>query len=209
MAKIIGFSGSTVKSGVVEKAMVQVLNATGSEWELIRLNSLDMKQCIGCAGCVNTNRCVLKDEINDVLEKIEEADAVLIGAMARFGGLNALTKQFFERLSALFHNDVLKDKAVASVAGGLVDQPSVIEELSSIYKGYKMKEVGSLSIGGNASCFKCGKGETCEKSVFRALHGDDAKITKDVFYVFEKDIDAVGKAVALGEKLGDLLANQE
>jgi len=206
MAKVIGFSGSTVKSGVVEKAMVQVLKSTGHEWELIRLNALDMKQCIGCTGCVRTNRCVLKDGMNEILEKIEQSDAVLVGAMARFGGLNALTKVFFERLSALFHNDVLQDKIVASVAGGLADQSSVIDELSSIYKSYKMNEIGSVSIGGNASCFKCGKGETCEKSVFRAIYGDDAKITKDVFYVFEEDKEAVEKAITLGSKLGEALA---
>jgi len=34
MAKIIGFSSSTVKSGTVEKAMTQVLESTGHEWEL-------------------------------------------------------------------------------------------------------------------------------------------------------------------------------
>jgi len=206
MAKVIGFSGSTVKSGVVEKAMVQILKSTGHEWELIRLNALDMRQCIGCAGCVHTSRCVLKDGMNEILEKIEQADAVLVGAMARFSGLNALTKVFFERLSALFHNDVLKDKIVASVAGGLADQASVIDELSSIYKNYKMNEIGSAKVGGNASCFKCGKGETCEKSVFRAIYGDDAKITKDVFYVFEDDKEAVENATALGSKLGEALA---
>ena len=82
-----------------------------------------------------------------------------------------MTRQFFERLSALYHNDVLKDKIIASVGGGLFDQPSVIEELSSIYKGYKMNEVGSLSIGGNASCFKCSKGETCKNGRITSKSG--------------------------------------
>lgn len=69
MGKIIGISGSTVKAGVIEKAMEQVLQATGGEWELVRLHDIDIKYCTGCVGCATTNRCVLKDDGNYLLEK--------------------------------------------------------------------------------------------------------------------------------------------
>ncbi|MCM1991792.1 flavodoxin family protein [Oceanirhabdus seepicola] len=206
MAKIIGFSGSTVKSGVVEKAMEQILKSTGQEWELIILSNLNMKYCTGCVGCAHTNRCVLKDDINELLGKIEDADGILIGGLARFGKLNGLTKVFIERMFPLFHNNILKGKLVASVAGGLFDQQTVKEELSSVFQAYKMKEVGALSIGGNASCYKCGKGETCGNSAFRAKFGDDAKITKDVFYVFDKDKEAVERATMLGKKIAEVIS---
>lgn len=205
MAKIIAFSGSTVKSGVVEKAMEQVLNSTGKEWEMIRLNKLNMKYCIGCVGCASSERCVIKDDINEILEKIEQADAVVIGGLARFGNLNALTKVFIERLFPLFHNNTIKGKLAASVSGGLFHQDNVKEELSSIFETYKMQEVGSITIGGNASCYKCGKGETCENSAFRAKYGDDAKITEDVFYVFDKDKEAVERATLLGKKIAEAI----
>lgn len=208
MAKVIGFSGSTVKSGVVEKAMIKVLDATGQEYELVRLHTLNMKHCIGCVGCAHTNRCVLKDDVNDILGKIEQADAIVFGGLARFGQLNALTKVFIERLFPLFHNNILKDKLVASVAGGLFDQNSVAEELSSVFQAYKMEEVGSLSIGGNASCYKCGKGETCENSAFRAKYGHDAKITDDTFYVFEKDELTVESAIRLGKQISEALSRK-
>jgi len=205
MSKVIGFSGSTVKSGVVEKAMEKVLESTGQEWELIRLHTLNMKHCIGCVGCSHTNRCVIKDDINEVLEKIEKADAVVIGGLARFGQLNALTKVFIERLFPMFHNNILKDKLVASISGGLFDQKPVAEELSSVFQTYKMEEVGALSIGGNASCYKCVKGETCDNSAFRAQYGQDAKITDDVFYVFDKDKIAIDNAVKLGKQISEAL----
>lgn len=206
MSKIIGFSGSTVKSGTVEKAMEHVLKATGQEWELVRLHNINMKYCNGCVGCAHTNRCVLKDDVNQLLDKIEDADAILIGGLARFGKLNGLTKVFIERMFPLFHNNILKEKLVASVAGGLFDQQTVKEELSSVFKAYKMNEVGALLIDGNASCYKCGRGETCGNSAFRTKYGDDAKITDDVFYVFTKDKEAVEKAIMLGKKIGEAIS---
>ncbi|WBW97263.1 flavodoxin family protein [Oceanirhabdus sp. W0125-5] len=208
MAKIIALSGSTVKSGVVEKAMEQVLKSTGQEWKLVRLKNLNMKYCTGCVGCAHTNRCVLKDDINEILGQIEDADAVLIGGLARFGKLNGLTKVFIERMFPLFHNNILKGKLVASVSGGLFDQETVKEELSAVFGAYKMDEVGALTMGGNASCYKCGKGETCNNSAFRAKFGDDAKITKDVFYVFDKDKEAVERATLLGKKIAEAIENK-
>ncbi|XMB66688.1 flavodoxin family protein [Mycoplasmatota bacterium zrk1] len=205
MSKIIGFSGSTVKSGVVEKALVHVLEATGHEWELIRLNNLDIKQCIGCVGCAYTNRCVLKDDINEILDKIESADAILIGGLARFGKLNALTKMFLERLFPFFYNNVLKNKIVATVAGGLFDQSSISEELSSVFQAFKMNDVGTLLIGGNASCYKCGKGETCLNSAFRVKFSNDAKITNDVFYIFEEDKKSMLEADRLALKIDEAI----
>ncbi|MCY6370588.1 flavodoxin family protein [Clostridium ganghwense] len=206
MAKIIGFSGSTVKSGVLEKAMEQVLKSTGHEWELVRLNDINMKYCTGCVGCGTTNRCVLKDDINEILDKILEADAILLGGVARFGKLNALTKVFIERLFPFVHRYMLtKGKIAATVAGGFFHQEVVKDELSSILQTLGMEDVGSITIDGNASCFKCGYGETCNYSAFRAKYGQDAKITDDVFYVFDKDEKAVEKATLLGKKIAEAI----
>lgn len=68
-----------------------------------------------------------------------------------------------------------------------------------------MKEIGSLKIDGNASCYKCGKGETCEKSVFRAKFGDDAVITPDVFYRYDEDQEAIDRATNLGKAICEAL----
>ncbi|QZY56192.1 flavodoxin family protein [Crassaminicella profunda] len=206
MAKIIAFSGSTVKSGVLEKAMEQVLKSTGEEWELVRLNTLNMNYCTGCVGCASTNRCVLKDDMNEILEKILEADAILLGGVARFGKLNAVTKTFIERLFPLIHRKMLtKGKIAAAVAGGFFHQETVKDEVTSIFQIFNMEEVGVLTIDGNASCFKCGYGETCDYSAFRAKYGQQAKITDDVFYVFDEDKETVERATLLGKKIAEAI----
>lgn len=206
MAKIIGFSGSAVKSGTVEKALKYVLKSTGKNWELIRLNDLNMKQCIGCTKCASTYRCILKDDINGILDKVVEADAIVVGSPARIGGMTGLTKTFLERLFPLYHRDMpTRRKIAASIGGGLFHNKNVNDELSQFYKNFGMIEVGSITTGGNASCYKCGYGETCDHSAFIALYGKDAKITEDVFYSFEKDDKTKEIAKLLGKQIVESL----
>lgn len=117
-----------------------------------------------------------------------------------------MSNTFFERLGALVHREKLTTgKLIASVAGGFFNQQSVEDELASLYEVFEMEKVGSLTVDGNISCFKCGYGETCEYSLFRAKYGNEAKITDDVFYVFEKDKEAVAKAKLLGAKIADAI----
>ncbi|QVK16914.1 flavodoxin family protein [Mycoplasmatota bacterium] len=205
MEKIIGISGSTVKNGVVEKALRRVLEATGLDYEIIRLHRIDMKQCLGCTKCAYSAQCILKDDINEVLDKIVKAPAVVFGTPARMGGLNSLAKSFFERLFPLFHDNHLAKKITASVSGGAFDQELVAQEFSRLFKSYKMNEIGHITVGGNVSCYKCGKGESCPNSAFRMMYGDNAKIDDSVFYRFENDIEKQKEADLLGKKLREMI----
>lgn len=204
MGKVIGFSGSPIKNGVVEKALEHVLKSTGKEWELIRINDLNMQQCISCAKCASSYKCILKDDINEMLTKILEADAVIFGSPARIGGLTGITKIFLERMFPLYHREMLtRGKLVASVAGGMFHNEAVKNEFSQFFKSFGMKEIGSIIVGGNAACYKCGFGETCDHSAFIALNGKGAKITKDVFYSFDKDEKTKLEAEFLGRKIAE------
>ena len=66
---IIGFSGSPIKGGDIEKGLKAVLGPTGVPGELGRRAELDMKICRACKGCVETNRRAIDDDINGVLDR--------------------------------------------------------------------------------------------------------------------------------------------
>jgi len=201
MKKIIGFSGSPTKAGVLDSAITKVLESTGHEWELIRLSKKNIKFCSGCVGCAATNRCVFRDDMDELIEKIMDADAVVFGGITRHNGVNALMKNFMERLSPLYHRKMLlKNKPTAIVSTGLASAQEAYKDLSDFVNVFKMKELGNIITSGNASCYKCGFGETCAYSAHRAINGD-VKITEDTFYHFEKDSKCVQKAVDLGQTL--------
>lgn len=201
MKKIIGFSSSSTKGGALESALTKVLESTGEEWELIRLSNKNIKFCSGCVGCAATNKCVLRDDMDELIEKFMQADAVVFGGITRHNGVNAIMQNFMERFFPLYHRKILSEgKPVAIVSTGLYSAEEAYKDMAGFANGFKMKEVGSLITGGNASCYKCGFGETCPHSAHRAINGD-VKITKDTFYSFENDSVCVQEAVELGQKL--------
>jgi len=68
-----------------------------------------------------------------------------------------------------------------------------------------MEKIGRMWLEGNISCFKYGYGETCQYSLFRAKYGQEATITKDIFYDFENDKKAIEGATALGRTIANAL----
>lgn len=210
MGKIIGFSGSPTIGGVLESAMTKVLESTGHEYELINLSRKQIKYCTGCVGCAKTNKCVFRDDMDELLEKFMEADAVVLGGITRHNGVNAIMKNFMERFSPLFHRKMLsKGKLVAIVSSGLYSAHEASKDMQEFVNVFRMDEVGTLETGGNASCYKCGFGETCEYSAFIAMNGKDAKLADDPYYYFEKDTECGNKAIELGQALAKRIENME
>jgi multimeric flavodoxin WrbA len=75
----------------------------GAEVERVELYDLDFKGCRSCFTCKTRGgksygRCALRDDLNPVLERIEAADALLIGSPIYFGSVTGETRSFLERL---------------------------------------------------------------------------------------------------------------
>ena len=211
MPKVLAFSGSPIKNGTMEKGIKAVLEATGAQTEFIRLADLDMKICIGCKKCAVTNRCIFKDDVNDVLEKIIEADALVFSGYPSFGSINALSKVFIERLWPLRHNHLFtKGKVGAAVACSSSRADS--ETLASYFEMYltmylQTRYQGTLALAGNVPCMSCGYGEECDYSGWLRLKGPGAKVTPDDFVNFDTDKDAQERAAKLGQSIANALAN--
>ncbi|MDR1110386.1 MAG: flavodoxin family protein [Deltaproteobacteria bacterium] len=203
MAKIMAFSGSPIRNGSIEKGLEAVLEATGLEYELVRLSEIDMRVCMGCKGCVGSNRCVIDDGVNPLLEKIEKAQGLVLSAFPSFGSVNALTKVFIERNWPLRHRDMLtQGKAGAAVVCG----GSGPKELAGYLEGYftrylRMSFLGALVLEGNVPCLSCGFGETCPGSGVLAKYGPGARIAPGMFNDFSQDRAARGRATELGQAL--------
>ena len=84
------------------RAAVKGAEAAGAETEYIDLFKLDKYTgCISCFGCKrqsNFGRCVCRDGLTDVLEKIRQADALIIGSPNYLGNLTASFRALYERL---------------------------------------------------------------------------------------------------------------
>ena len=63
--------------------MIQsIAKASGLEHEIIKLADLEIKHCRGCVRCGRSKRCVQKDDMLSLYDKLEAAQGLI------FGGVN-------------------------------------------------------------------------------------------------------------------------
>jgi len=87
---------------LLSKAM-ECASSQGAETELIRLYDLDYKGCISCFACKLKNgssygKCAVNDDLKPLLDKIEGANAVILGSPIYLGGVTGEMRSFLERL---------------------------------------------------------------------------------------------------------------
>jgi NAD(P)H-dependent FMN reductase len=71
----------------------------GAETRSFLLNQLDFTGCQGCRACkTKSDRCVLSDDLAEVLAAVKEADVLLLASPVYFWDLSGQLKCFFDRL---------------------------------------------------------------------------------------------------------------
>ncbi|OEH85881.1 FMN reductase [Desulfuribacillus stibiiarsenatis] len=88
MKKVILLSGSPNKVGNTVQIMQEcekVIKNQGLETEIISLAGKSIHSCVGCRKCKEIKRCTIDDGLNEILEKVKEAEGFIIGAPVHFG----------------------------------------------------------------------------------------------------------------------------
>ena len=207
IVKVLGISGSPRSDATTAKLVREVLSAVECETEYVSLAGKKIAPCIACLGCVETNVCVLKDDMKPLREKIVEADAYVIGAANYFSTLNALAHCFLERFYQFRHRE---GKAVAGKLGvavgvaGSTGDP-VVQSIRTFFTYNQIECVGDVSATGAACCFTCGYGENCKVGAIYNFFGPDTKITPEITPALSKQPERIEEAHALGRALSDRL----
>ena len=121
--KVIAFNGSARKEGntaILLNLVLDELKAAGIETELYSLAGKPVQGCISCFKCFEkkNKRCnVEKDVINECIQKMDEADGILLGSPTYFADVSAGMKALIERcgLVSKANNNMFKRKVGAAV----------------------------------------------------------------------------------------------
>lgn len=104
MKKIIAINGSPRTNWNTHTLLQHALKGAeeaGAETEMIDLYKLTFKGCISCFGCkrkgVTVPTCIVKDELQAVLQRISEADGLILGSPIYFGNVTGEMHSFLER----------------------------------------------------------------------------------------------------------------
>ena len=102
--KVLLINGSAHKQGNTFLALsevAQTLEKNGVEAEIVQLGNKPVRGCIACGQCKmkQLNRCVFDDDVcNRIVEKLDEADALIVGAPVYYGQPNGAVLAVMQRV---------------------------------------------------------------------------------------------------------------
>ncbi len=102
--KIIGIDGSPRKNGNTEKLVKRVLagaEEAESNTEFLKLADLNINYCQGCGSCRATGECIIKDDMDCIVDSIQQSDVIVLGSPIYAWQVSGNTKVFMDRLCRL------------------------------------------------------------------------------------------------------------
>jgi len=122
--KVVAFNGSPRVNGNTAQSLKIVLaelEKEGIETEIVQLGGRKVFGCLACGKCRENkdNRCARKDdEMNTFIEKMEEADGIIIGSPTYFSNVSTEVKALIDRCGFVAKSNggtLFKGKVGASV----------------------------------------------------------------------------------------------
>jgi len=204
--KVIGFSsGTTGRLGNVDRIVQEIMEKSGYEYEFIKLTDLVYSGCKGCSWlCAKPQVCTLQDDLQPYIQKVKEADAVVLGTPIHSGTINAIMRAFISRLWGFRHvNFAIKEKpfilAICGIRG--THNEGAEKDFREDLGRFKVNIVDVVSYSSKIPpCYMCGRHQDCSIGGAYALWREKAHslvITPELFRKWEDDpetIEAIEKA---------------
>lgn len=122
--KVVAFNGSPRKKGntqILINKVFEELEAKNIETELVQVGAKPIKGCRACYKCFENqnNRCTMDNDIvNECIDKMVEADGIILGSPVYFTNVTSEIKALIDRagLVGRANNGIFKRKVGAAVA---------------------------------------------------------------------------------------------
>jgi len=115
--RVLGISGSPVKKGNVEtfiRKMMESVQDKDLHVEIVNLSKLDVRDCIQCNYCLSKQKpgkyCSLKDDAQEIFEKAELADIIILASPVYFMRTSARMAALIDRLRVFMYGNLAKGR---------------------------------------------------------------------------------------------------
>lgn len=117
--KVILINGSPHENGTTYRALYEVatsLKENGVDYEIITVGNKKVVGCDVCGACSKLGKCIKDDVVNELIEKIENADGLVVGSPVYYASLNGSLKALLDRLFFAKKSFAYKPAAAVAVA---------------------------------------------------------------------------------------------
>ena len=155
MKKVIVISTSLRRgsnSDMLADRFVEGAKAAGNEVEKISLVGKNIQFCKGCMGCQKLGRCVINDDVNDIMAKVLKADVICWATPIYYYEMSGQLKTMLDRLNPLYPSDYAFTE-VYFLSSAAEDEDSVPERAVNGVEGWvecfeKARLAGTVFMGG-------------------------------------------------------------
>jgi len=120
--KVLAINGSARKDGntaILIKKVFEGIEAEGIETELVQLSGKKIRGCAACYKCFENKdrRCAVKDDLNGIIAKMEQADGIILASPTYFADVSAEMKALIDRAGfvAIANDRMYRRKVGAAV----------------------------------------------------------------------------------------------
>jgi len=151
--KVMAFNGSARKDGntaILINYVLSELRNEGIETELMQLSGKKIHGCIACYKCMENKdkQCAVQDDIaNECIQKMLEADGIILGSPTYFSDVTPEMKALIDRAGFVSRmNDFMFKRKVgaAIVAVRRAGATHVFDTINHLFLGSQMIVPGSM-----------------------------------------------------------------
>ena len=108
MKKVIVISTSLrhgSNSDMLAEKFIEGAKAAGNEVEKVSLTDKNIQFCKGCMACQKLGRCVIKDDVNDIMAKVLNADVICWATPIYYYEMSGQMKTLIDRMNAMYEQE--------------------------------------------------------------------------------------------------------
>lgn len=181
--KALVFTGCTRKNGKTETLLnrfISGLKDSNCEVEIIDAVKTRVSPCTGCLSCEKTGNCIIKDEMQEIYQKVEEANIIVVASPVYFASVTAQLKAMIDRFQTLFSRRyILKTNTETKRKGYLIFTAGLSNP----------KEIISMEVTTKFFMLSCNS--TLDEMIY-AMNTDYEEISEDI----------LNKAYDIGKRAG-------
>lgn len=155
MKKVLVISTSlrgVSNSHELAEAFAQGAKEAGNEAELVTLHHKEIKFCIGCLKCQETGKCVINDDVAEIMSKLHDADVVCFATPIYYYEMSGQMKTLLDRFNPLYGSDY-RFTDIYLMTCAAEDMPEVPERAISGLNGWiecfeRARYAGGVFAGG-------------------------------------------------------------